>query len=321
MTSRHAVIRGSGHYLPERIVPNSEFAGFLDTSDEWIGTRTGIRQRHFAAAEETTSDMALAAAQAALDASGMNATDIDLIVLATSTPDLTFPSTATAIQGRLGMAHGYAFDIQAVCAGFVYALANAHALLTTGMARRALVIGAETFSRILDMSDRSTCVLFGDGAGAVVLEAREDDERGILAADLQSDGRFRDLLYVDGGVATTRSAGLVRMDGPELFRHAVSKIVETTKQVLAKADVGADEIDAVVPHQANIRIINATAKRLNIPQSRYVLTLDRHGNTSAASIPIALSEAMDEGRIQPGHLVLLNAIGGGLVWGSLLIRM
>ena len=321
--TRRAVIRGVGHYLPERVVPNSEFEATLDTTDEWIRSRSGIERRHFAAEDETTSDLAVRAAEAALADAGLTADDIDAIVLATSTPDLTFPSAATMVQARLGMTHGFAFDVQAVCAGFVYALTNANALILSGQAERILVIGAETFSRIMDWTDRSTCVLFGDGAGAVVLEASEGagttDDRGILACDLHSDGRHRDLLYVDGGVST-RSTGVLRMQGNQVFRHAVDKLAATADAALEKAGLTHADLDWVVPHQANIRIIQATAKKLDVPMDKVVVTVQDHGNTSAASIPLAMSVAKAEGKLKPGDLVITEAIGGGLAWGAVALR-
>jgi len=322
MTIR-AVVKGVGHYLPERVVPNSHFEETLDTSDEWIRSRSGIERRHFAAEDETTSMMATRAAQAALDAAGLGASDLDAIILATSTADLTFPSAATMVQANLGMTSGFAFDIQAVCAGFIFALSNANALIVSGQAKRVLVIGAETFSRIMDWSDRSTCVLFGDGAGALILEAQTgngtSDDRGILATDLHSDGRHRDLLYVDGGVGS-RTTGYLRMQGNQVFRHAVEKLASTAKASLAKAGLGADDIDWIVPHQANIRIIQGTAKKLNLSMDRVVVTVQDHGNTSAASIPLALSVGHARGQIKPGDLIDTEAIGGGLAWGSVVLR-
>lgn len=322
MTGR-AVVTGVGHYLPERIVPNAEFEATLDTTDEWIKTRSGIERRHFAADGETTSDLATNAAQAALADAGLEANDIDAIVLATSTADLTFPSAATMVQARLGMTGGFAFDVQAVCAGFVYALSNANALLVSGQAKRVLVIGAETFSRIMDWSDRSTCVLFGDGAGAVVLEAQDgngtSDDRGILATDLNSDGRFRDLLYVDGGVST-QSTGHLRMQGNQVFRHAVEKLAKTAETALDKAGLSGADVDWIVPHQANIRIIQGTAKKMGLPMDKVVVTVQDHGNTSAASIPLALSVGRQRGQIKPGDLVVTEAIGGGLAWGAVVLR-
>ena len=322
MTIR-AVVKGVGHYLPDRIVKNSEFEKTLDTTDEWIRTRSGIEQRHFAAEGETTSQMATKAAQAALDMAGLTAADVDAIVVATSTADLTFPSAATMVQAELGMEGGFAFDVQAVCAGFVYALTNANALIVSGQAKTALVIGAETFSRIMDWTDRSTCVLFGDGAGAVLLQAEPGDgtnaDRGILATDLNSDGRYKDLLYVDGGVST-QSTGVLRMQGNQVFRHAVEKLAKTANTALEKAGLGNDDVDWVVPHQANIRIIQGTAKKLNVDMEKVVVTVQNHGNTSAASIPLALSVACQDGRIQPGDVVLTEAIGGGLAWGAVVFR-
>lgn len=322
MTVR-SVVRGVGHYLPERVVPNAEFEALVDTSDEWIRTRSGIETRHFAAEGQTTSDLATRAARAALAAAGMEAGDIDAIVLATSTPDLTFPSTATMVQAALGMEAGFAFDLQAVCAGFVYALTTADALIVAGRARRVLVIGAETFSRLMDWTDRATCVLFGDGAGALVLEAAEGEgtcaDRGILSADLHSDGRFRDLLYVDGGTSTGQ-VGHLRMQGREVFRHAVEKLAQTAHSALDQAGLGAADVDWIVPHQANLRIIAATAQRMQVPLDRVILTVAEHGNTSAASIPLALSVGVERGQIAPGHLVVTEAIGGGLAWGSVVLR-
>ncbi|MEZ5911919.1 MAG: beta-ketoacyl-ACP synthase III [Paracoccaceae bacterium] len=322
MTIR-AVVTGVGHYLPERVVPNSYFEDIVDTSDDWIRTRSGIERRHFAAEGETTSDMAIAAARAALADAGLTADDIDAIVLATSTPDLTFPSAASMVQKGLGMTRGFAFDLQAVCAGFIYALANANALILSGQARRILVIGAETFSRILDFSDRATCVLFGDGAGALVLEAAEGEgtsaDRGILAADLNSDGRYRDMLFVDGGVSTGKT-GHVRMQGNALFRQAVEKLAQTAQTTLDRLGLDHDQVDWIVPHQANIRIIEGTAKKLGLPMSRVVVTVQDHGNTSAASIPLALSVGKARGQIKPGDLIVTEAIGGGLAWGSVVLR-
>jgi 3-oxoacyl-[acyl-carrier-protein] synthase-3 len=321
---KRAVVSGVGHYLPKRIVPNSWFESRVDTTDEWIRTRTGIERRHFAEDGETTSQMALAAARAALDDAGLTPADIDTIIVATTTPDLTFPSTATMVQSGLGMTHGFAFDIQAVCAGFVYALTNANALITTGQSRRVLIIGAETFSRILDMDDRATCVLFGDGAGAVVLEEAEGTgtsaDRGILASDLNSDGTMRDMLYVDGGVATTGTAGVVKMQGNALFRQAVEKLAQTADAALTKAGLTHDDVDWIVPHQANIRIIAGTAKKLGVSMDRVVVTVQDHGNTSAASIPLALSVAKARGQIKPGDLIVTEAIGGGLAWGAVVLR-
>lgn len=322
MTTR-AVVKGVGHYLPARVVPNSEFEKTLDTSDAWIRARSGIEQRHFAAEGETTSQMGAAAARAALAQAGLGPDDIDAIVLATSTPDLTFPSAATMVQAALGMTGGFAFDIQAVCAGFVFALSTANGLILSGQARRVLVIGAETFSALMDWTDRSTCVLFGDGAGALILEAQEGtgstDDRGILSCDLHSDGRYRDALYVDGGVST-HSTGVLRMAGREVFRHAVEKLAQTAESALGKIGLSDADIDWMVPHQANIRIIQATARKMGLPPERVVTTVQNHGNTSAASIPLALSTAAGEGRFSPGDLIVTEAIGGGLAWGSVVFR-
>ncbi|MCE6961606.1 ketoacyl-ACP synthase III [Cereibacter sphaeroides] len=322
MTIR-AVVRGVGHYLPDRVVPNSELETKVDTSDEWIRTRSGIERRHFAAEGQTTSDLAIRAARAALEDAGFEPDDIDAVIVATSTADLTFPSAATMVQAGLGMTRGFAFDVQAVCAGFVYALANADALIRAGQAQRVLVIGAEIFSRLMDWTDRSTCVLFGDGAGAVVLEAAEGtgapSDRGILSTDLHSDGRFRDLLYVDGG-ASTGTTGHLRMQGREVFRHAVEKLAETAHAALDKAGLTSSDVDWIVPHQANLRIITATAQRMQVPMDRVVLTVQDHGNTSAASIPLALSVGKSRGQIKTGDLVVTEAIGGGLAWGSVVLR-
>jgi 3-oxoacyl-[acyl-carrier-protein] synthase-3 len=324
MTMLRAVPRGCGHYLPARVVENAEFAATLDTSDEWIRTRTGIERRHFAAEGESTSDLAINAASAALANAGLTGADIDAVLLATATPDQTFPSTAVRVQTAIGMQGGFAFDLQAVCAGFVFALAQADALIQTGAARRVLVIGAETFSRILDFSDRATCVLFGDGAGAVVLEAAEGAgtaaDRGILATDLHSDGRYAGLLYVDGGPATTRTAGVVRMSGQEVFKHAVVKLAQTGSAALARAGLATSDVDWLVPHQANLRIMTMTAQKLGMPLEKVVVTVQDHGNTSAASIPLALSVAHADGRIRPGDVLLMEAIGGGLAWGAAVVR-
>lgn len=323
MTIR-AVVEGVGHYLPERIVPNSWFEEFLDTSDEWIRTRSGIERRHFAAEGETTSDLAYKAAIVALENAGLTADDIDGVLVATSTPDLTFPSVATMVQSRLGMTRGFGFDVQAVCAGFIYALANANALIVSGQAKRLLIIGAETFSRIMDWEDRSTCVLFGDGAGALVLGAAEGDgtsaDRGILATDLNSDGRYREMLYVDGGVSTTGTSGKLRMQGNPLFRQAVEKLTSTAETALNSAGLGHDDIDWIVPHQANIRIIAGTAKKMGVPLDRVIITVQEHGNTSAASIPLAMAEGVAQGKIKRGDLLVSEAIGGGLAWGAVVLR-
>jgi 3-oxoacyl-[acyl-carrier-protein] synthase-3 len=322
MTIR-AVVRGVGHYLPDRVVPNAEFEATLDTSDEWIVARTGIERRHIAAEGQTTSDMAARAARAALDAAGIDAADLDAIIVATSTADLTFPSAATMVQAAIGNTRAFAFDVQAVCAGFVYALSTANALIVAGQARRVLVIGAETFSRLMDWTDRGTCVLFGDGAGALVLEAGTGDgstaDRGILAADLHSDGSFRDALYVDGGVSTG-TVGHLRMEGKEVFRHAVEKLADTAHAALDKVGLAGGDVDWIVPHQANLRIIKATAQRMQVPMDRVIVTVQDHGNTSAASIPLALSVGVARGQIKPGHLVVTEAIGGGLAWGAVVLR-
>ncbi len=321
--AQRAVVKGVGHYLPARVVENKEFEVSLDTSDDWITSRSGIKRRHFAAEGEKTSDMAIAAAQAALADAGLTPEDIDAIILATSTADLTFPSVATMVQTGLGMTRGFAYDVQAVCAGFVYALSTANAQIISGQAKRVLVIGAETFSRLMDWTDRSTCVLFGDGAGALVLEAAEGEgtskDRGILSVDLNSDGSYRDILYVDGGVSTGKT-GYLRMEGKEVFRHAVEKLSETAETAMARAGVGADEIDWVVPHQANIRIINSTARKMGVPMTKVVTTVQDHGNTSAASIPLALSVAKQNGQLKENDLIVTEAIGGGLAWGALVIR-
>ena len=322
MTIR-AVVKGVGHYLPERVVPNSEFEATVDTSDEWIRARSGIERRHFAAEGQTTSDLATRAAQAALKDAGMEADDLDAIILATSTADFTFPAAATMVQANLGMTRGFAFDVQAVCAGFVFALANANGMILSGQARRVLVIGAETFSQLMDWNDRSTCVLFGDGAGALILEAQEGQgdnaDRGILASDLNSDGRHRELLYVDGGVST-KSTGHLRMQGREVFRHAVEKLAQTAHAALDKVGLTGGDVNWIVPHQANLRIITATAQRMQVPMERVVVTVQDHGNTSAASIPLALSVGRTRGQIKQGDLIVTEAIGGGLAWGAVVLR-
>ena len=322
MTIR-AVVRGVGHYLPERVVPNSEFEKTLDTSDEWIKARSGIERRHFAAEGQTTSDLAIAAGEAALRDAEMSAEDIDAIIVATSTADLTFPSVATMVQAGLKMQHGFAYDVQAVCAGFVFALSSANAQIVSGQAKRIMVIGAETFSKLMDWSDRSTCVLFGDGAGALILEAQEASgstaDRGILSVDLNSDGQHRDILYVDGGVST-QTTGYLRMQGKEVFRHAVEKLAITAQTAITKAGVQAEDIDWVVPHQANLRIINGTAKKMGIPPERVVITVQDHGNTSAASIPLALSVAKASGKLKENQIIVTEAIGGGLAWGAVVLR-
>jgi 3-oxoacyl-[acyl-carrier-protein] synthase-3 len=317
-------IRGYGCALPKRVMANRDFESLVDTSDEWIVQRTGIRQRHIAGEGETTASLGEAAARAALDRAGLQPSDIDLIVLATSTPDNTFPATAVNIQSRLGITHGFAFDVQAVCSGFVYALTTADLYLRGGMAKRALVIGAETFSRILDWNDRTTCVLFGDGAGALVVEAAEAEgtvkDRGVLTAHLRSDGDHREKLYVDGGPSTTGTVGHLRMEGREVFKHAVGMITDVIEAAYAATGYGSEDIDWFVPHQANVRIIDASARKLGIAPEKVVITVDRHGNTSAASIPLALCEAAGDGRIKKGDLVLLEAMGGGFTWGAILVR-
>ena len=319
-----SVVRGVGCYLPERCVTNAELAQIVDTSDEWIVQRTGIRQRYFAADGETTSMLATKAAKTALTAAGRAAGDIDLIIVATATPDYTFPATATQVQAALGIEHGVAFDLQAVCSGFVFALATADKFLRSGSHRRALIIGAETFSRILDWSDRTTCVLFGDGAGALVLEAERGgaplDRGGVVTTHLRSDGRHRNKLYVDGGPSTTGRAGHVRMEGREVFRHAVGMVTDVVTDAFAASGVGSADLDWFVPHQANQRIIDASATKLGIAAEKVVSTVQYHANTSAASIPLALGTACGDGRIKPGHLVMLEAMGGGFTWGSALVR-
>jgi 3-oxoacyl-[acyl-carrier-protein] synthase-3 len=324
MSVTRAKAVGCGHYLPSRVVTNEELAARLDTTDEWIRTRTGIRRRHIAADGEKTSDLAIAAARHALANAGLTGADIDAIVLATATPDQTFPAVATRVQHAIGMTGGFAFDLHAVCAGFIYAIANANCLIVSGMARRVLVIGAETFSRILDWNDRSTCVLFGDGAGAVILEASEAEgsnaDRGVLGVCLHSDGAHNNILYVSGGPSSTQGSGFVKMEGREVFRHAVVKLAEVADEVMEKTGVTSADVDWIVPHQANLRIIESTAKKASVPMSKVVVTVHDHGNTSAASIPLALSIAVTDGRIKPGDLLLMEAIGGGLAWGSALLR-
>jgi 3-oxoacyl-[acyl-carrier-protein] synthase III len=319
-----SVVLGCGSYLPERLVTNDELAKKVDTSDEWIQQRTGIKQRHIAAEGEFTSHLAIKASQRALDHAGVKVSDLDLIVLATATPDETFPATATRVQAELGMTRGAAFDVQAVCAGFVYGVSVADSLIKNGVASTALVIGAETFSRILDWSDRGTCVLFGDGAGAIVLKGEQGTgtsaDRGILANALHSDGRQHDILYVDGGPSSTRTTGFLRMEGKEVFKHAVVNMAAVVGEVLQKAGLEPDDIDWLVPHQANKRIIDGTGRKLGLPPERVVVTVDRHANTSAASIPLALDTAVKDGRIKRGDLLLLEGIGGGLAWGASLVR-
>jgi 3-oxoacyl-[acyl-carrier-protein] synthase III len=319
-----SVIQGCGAYLPERIVTNAELAKQVETSDEWIQQRTGIKQRHIAADGEFTSHLALKASQQALDRAGLKASDLDLIVLATATPDETFPATATKVQAELGMVGGAAFDLQAVCAGFIYAVSVADSMIKNGVASTALVIGAETFSRILDWNDRGTCVLFGDGAGAIVLRGEEGkgttSDRGVLANALHSDGRHHDILYVDGGPSSTRTTGLLRMEGKEVFKHAVVNMAQVVSEILGKVGLTAADIDWLVPHQANKRIIDGTGRKLGLPSERVVVTVDKHANTSAASIPLALEVAVSDGRIKKNDLVLMEGIGGGLAWGATLVR-
>ena len=324
MTVVRSLMLGCGSYLPEHVMTNADLAAKVDTSDEWIVQRTGIRQRHIAAKGELTSDLGTKAAQAALAHAGVDAQSIDLIIVGTSTPDNTFPATAVQIQHNLGINHGVAFDLQAVCSGFVFALATADNFLRSGSHKRALVIGAETFSRILDWEDRGTCVLFGDGAGAVVLEARAQPgtaaDRGVLTTHLRSDGRHKAKLYVDGGPSSTQTVGHLRMEGKEVFKHAVGMITDVVDDAFKATGLTASDIDWFVPHQANKRIIDASAHKLHIAPPKVVLTVDRHGNTSAASIPLALCVAVADGRIKPGNLILFEAMGGGFTWGSALVR-
>ena len=315
------IIAGVGSSLPRRIMTNDDMAKLVDTSDAWITERTGIKARHIAGEGETTKTLAVEASRRALKDAGIDASEVDLIILATSTPDHTFPATATEVQADLGITQGAAFDVQAVCSGFIFALATADAMLKTGQAKCALVIGSETFSRILDWKDRNTCVLFGDGAGAFVLKAETDAKgRGILATKLRSDGRYRDKLYVDGGPSTTQSVGLLRMEGREVFKHAVSNMAEIVEQVTKMAGVTPSDIDWFVPHQANKRILDATAKKLGVPSDRFVVTVDKHGNTSAASVPLAFDVALKEGKIKRGDLLLMEAMGGGFTWGAAVAR-
>ena len=324
MSVTRSVVLGCGSYLPSRVLSNSDLSRMVDTTDDWITQRTGIRERRIAAEGETTADMGTKAARAALAAAGLDAQAIDLIVLATSTPDNTFPASAVAIQAELGITHGAAFDLQAVCSGFVFALTTVDSLLKTGTFKRALVIGSETFSRILDWTDRTTCVLFGDGAGAVVVEAQPQPgtraDRGILTAHLRSDGRHKNKLFVDGGPSSTRTVGHLRMEGRAVFKHAVAMITDVVEDAFKATGYGADDIDWFVPHQANRRIIDDSARRLGIAPEKVILTVDRHGNTSAASIPLALSVGIADGRIKRGDLVLLEAMGGGFTWGATLVR-
>lgn len=324
--TRKAFIAGTGSYLPERILTNKELETMVDTTDEWIVQRSGIRERHIAAESESTANMAVKAADRALKAAGLEASQINAIIVATTTPDATFPAVAVKVQAALGIPQCPAFDVQAVCSGFVYALSTANAFIQTGMASRILVIGAEKMSSIVDWNDRATCVLFADGAGAVVLEARDakDSEglegQGIHSTHIYADGEGKDLLYVDGGVSTTGNAGHIKMEGKEVFKYAVTYLADIVAEVLAKNHIHPDQIDWLVPHQANIRIIESTAKKLNMPMDKVVVTIDRHGNTSAASIPLALDEAVRDGRIKRGQMVLLEAMGGGLTWGAVLLR-
>ena len=323
--TRRSLITGCGHYLPERIVTNADLEKIIDTSDEWIRKRTGIGARHIAAEGEMTSDLAREAALQTLKNAGRSAEDLDLIVLATSTPDETFPATATRVQAQLGMTRGAAFDVQAVCSGFVYALAVADNFVKAGGVQKVLVIGAETYSRILDWQDRGTCVLFGDGAGAVLLEADEGrgdkSDRGILSTHIFSDGRHHDALYVDGGPSSTQSTGHLRMQGQEVFRHAVNNMASAIDVALEANDLTPGEIDWLVPHQANSRIIEAMARKLNLPMDQVIMTVGKHANTSSASIPLALYEGISDGRIKPGQLALMEAMGGGFTWGSTVVRL
>ncbi|MBL4892072.1 MAG: ketoacyl-ACP synthase III [Rhizobiaceae bacterium] len=319
-----SVITGCGSYLPENVVTNDDLAKTVDTTDEWIVQRTGIRQRHIAAEGETTADLGEKAARAAMKDAGITADDLDLIILATSTPNNTFPATSVEIQHRLGMNHGAAFDTQAVCSGFVFAMTTADQYIKTGFAKRILVIGAETFSRILDWEDRTTCVLFGDGAGAVVVEAREGEgnvsDQGILTCQIRSDGSHKDKLYVDGGPSTTQTVGHLRMQGKEVFRHAVGMIADVIVASFEATGLDADDLTWFIPHQANKRIIDASAKKLKISPDKVVITVDHHGNTSAASIPLALCEAVANGKVKKGDLLMLEAMGGGFTWGAILLR-
>jgi 3-oxoacyl-[acyl-carrier-protein] synthase III len=319
-----SVIRGVGAYLPKRVMTNDDLARLVDTSDEWIKERTGIQQRHIAGDEELTSDLGIAASRQALIRSGIDPIDIDLVICATATPDRTFPATAVRIQAALGVTKGAAFDVQAVCSGFIYGLNIADNFLKTGQSKRAIVVGAETFSRILDWKDRGTCVLFGDGAGAVVLEAQSQlgsrEDRGILATRIRSDGRFEELLYVDGGPGSTKTTGHLRMNGREVFRHAVQKISSVIEETLVTTGYAPDEIDLYVPHQANKRILDGIAKKLGIPPGKVVITLAQHGNTSAASVPLALNQAFEDHRLREGSLILMEAMGGGFTWGAALAR-
>lgn len=318
-----AVVKGVGHYLPKRVVENSEFEASIETSDAWIRSRSGIERRHFAEGDETTSTMAAEAARRALVVAGLSPEDVGAIVVATSSPDHTFPSVATMVQAQIGANNAFAFDVQAVCAGFIFALSTAQSMIASGQCKTAIVIGAETFSKLMDWTDRGTCVLFGDGAGALVLSAQDgtgqSSDRGVLAVDLNSDGRYKDILYVDGGVIT-QNTGFLRMQGKEVFRHAVEKLAQTAETVMAKTQIDPTDIDWIIPHQANIRIIQGIAKKLNVDMAKVITTVQDHGNTSAASIPLAMSVAHESGRLKAGDLVLSEAIGGGLAWGSVLLR-
>ena len=318
-----SVLTGTGSALPRRRVSNAELAERVDTTDEWIVERTGIRFRHLAEPDETTVTLGTDAARRAIEAAGLQPADIDLIVLATATPDHTFPASATEVQAALGIDDAVAFDVGAVCSGFLYAAGVADGMLRSGMAKRALVIGSETFSRIVDWSDRATCVLFGDGAGAAVFEAREvePDGSGVLATRLHADGRYRDLLYVDGGPSTTGTVGRLRMKGREVFRHAVVNMAAALHETLAAAELGVADVDWLIPHQANARILEATAKKMGLAQERVIVTVDRHANTSAASVPLALDEAVRDGRFKPGQVAVLEAMGGGFTWGALVLRL
>jgi len=325
VTVKRSVIAGCGAYLPEKVLTNDELATIVDTDDDWIVSRTGIRKRHIAAEGELTSDLALAASREALAAANVDADEIDLIVLATATPDETFPSTATAVQAGLGITSGAAFDVQAVCSGFIYAMAVADNFVRTGQSRCPMVIGAETFSRILDWEDRNTCVLFGDGAGAVILKATDgegtSEDRGILSTHLHSDGRHHDLLYVDGGPSSTQSTGHLRMEGRDVFRHAVTNLSAVVKEALDANGLSADDLDWLVPHQANKRILDGTARKLNLSPDKVIVTVDQHANTSAASVPLALATGVGDGRIKQGDMVLMEAMGGGFAWGACMVRM
>jgi len=324
VSTLRSVVLGCGAYLPEKVLTNKDMSEIVDTSDEWITQRTGIKERHIAADGELTSDLGVRAARAALEDAGISVADIDLIIVATATPDWTFPAAAVTVQEKLGMTHGAAFDVQAVCSGFLFALTTADSLIRSGQAKKALVVGAETFSRILDWTDRSTCVLFGDGAGAVVLGAEPQpgwrSDRGVLSAHLRSDGRFRDKLYVDGGPSTTGTVGHLRMEGREVYKHAVAMVSDVIEDAFSATGFTATDVDWFVPHQANIRIIDATARKLGIPIEKVIRTVDRHGNTSAASIPLALAEASRDGRIRKGDLLLLESMGGGFTWGAVILR-